>query len=201
MSWVLASKLQPLPDHQRRGHDQQLQQAGNKRKKKKKKDFFTMNMSWVVASKLQPLPYHQRRGHDQQLQQPQCQTPFSFLPRTIKQWNELPPISNSSQTLDDDDDNKFLLRKVHGGEKACSGQGRVGKGDRRVKLRNRRQPRMTKTAVDRRQNNRMLRQCPSGIAQRPQHHAVSTAMQNRVTMTISVAPPLGNNWSRRSPTL
>ena len=53
--------------------------------------------------------------------------------------------------------------------------------------------RKTEAAVDRRQNNRMLRQCPSGIAQRPQHHAIAvpTAMQNRDTM--SVAPPLGNN--------
>ena len=55
--------------------------------------------------------------------------------------------------------------------------------------------RKTKAAVDRRQNNRTLRQCPPGIAQRPPHHAVVvlTAMQNRVTKTISVAPPLGNN--------
>ena len=45
--------------------------------------------------------------------------------------------------------------------------------------------------------------CPSGIAQRPQHHptAVPNAMQNRVTMTISLAPPMGNNWRRRSSTL
>ena len=47
----------------------------------------------------------------------------------------------------------------------------------------------TKAAVDRRQNNRMLRRCPSGIAQRPPHHAIAvpTAMQNRVTKTMSVA--------------
>ena len=40
--------------------------------------------------------------------------------------------------------------------------------------------RKTKAAVDRRQNNKTLRQCPSDIAQRPQHHAVAvpTAMQN-----------------------
>ena len=37
-----------------------------------------------------------------------------------------------------------------------------------------------KAAVDRRQNNKMLRQCPSGIAQRPPHHAIAvpTAMWN-----------------------
>ena len=57
--------------------------------------------------------------------------------------------------------------------------------------------------MDRRQNKRMLRQCPSGIAQRPPHHAIAvpTAMQNRVTKTMSVALPMGNNWSKRSPTL
>ena len=56
--------------------------------------------------------------------------------------------------------------------------------------------RKTEAAVDRRQNNRMLRQCPSGIAQRPPHHAIAvpTATQNRVTKTMAVAPPLGNNW-------
>ena len=44
--------------------------------------------------------------------------------------------------------------------------------------------RKTKAAVERRQNNRMSRQCPSGIAQRPPHRAaaVPTAMKNRVTM-------------------
>ena len=64
--------------------------------------------------------------------------------------------------------------------------------------------RKTEAALDRRQNSRMLiRQCPSGIAQRPPHHAtaVPTAMQNRATKTMSVAPPLGSNWSKRSPTL
>ena len=68
-------------------------------------------------------------------------------------------------------------------------------GDRRVKPRNRRQPGKTEAAVDRRQNNKMLRQCPYGIAQRAQHHAIAvpTAMQYRVTKTTSVAPPLGNN--------
>ena len=37
--------------------------------------------------------------------------------------------------------------------------------------------RKTKAAVDRRQNN-MLRQCPSGIAQRPPHHANCYAEQS-----------------------
>ena len=63
--------------------------------------------------------------------------------------------------------------------------------------------RKTEAAVDHRQNNRILRQCPSGIAQRPPQHAIAvpTAMQNRVTKTMSVAPPLGNSCSKRSPTL
>ena len=47
--------------------------------------------------------------------------------------------------------------------------------------------------MDRRQNNSMLRQCPSGIAQQPPHHAIAvpTAVQNSVTKTKSIAPPLG----------
>ena len=60
--------------------------------------------------------------------------------------------------------------------------------------------RKTKAAVDRRQSNKMTSQCPSGIAP---HHAIAvpTVMQNRVTKTMSVAPPLGNNRSKRSPAL
>ena len=46
-----------------------------------------------------------------------------------------------------------------------------------------------------------VKECLSNTAQRPPHHAVPTAMQNRVTKTMSVAPPLGNNLSKRSPTL
>ena len=44
----------------------------------------------------------------------------------------------------------------------------------------------TKAAVDRRQNNRMLRQCPPGTAQQLPYHAIAvqTAMQNRVTKTM-----------------
>ena len=55
--------------------------------------------------------------------------------------------------------------------------------------------RKTDAAVDRRQNNRMLRQCPPGIVQQLPYHAVAvpTAIRNRVTKTMSVAPPLGND--------
>ena len=49
----------------------------------------------------------------------------------------------------------------------------------------------------------MISQCPPGIAQQLPYHAITvpTAMQNRVTKTMSVALPLGNNWRERSPTL
>ena len=46
-------------------------------------------------------------------------------------------------------------------------------------------------------------QQPPGIAQQLPYHAiaVSTAMQNRVTKTMSVALLLGYNWSKKGPTL
>ena len=90
---------------------------------------------------------------------------------------------------------EFLLFNVHGGEKAYQGRGRVGKGGQKSETSKQAPTRKTEAAVDRRQNNGMLRQCPSGIAQRSSHHAIAvpTAMQNRVTKTVSVAPPLGNN--------
>ena len=53
--------------------------------------------------------------------------------------------------------------------------------------------RKTKAAVDRRRNNKMLRQCPLGIAQQLPDHAVPNAMRNRLTKTMSVAPLLRNN--------
>ena len=69
----------------------------------------------------------------------------------------------------------------------------MGKGGQKSETSRQAPTRKTKSAVDCRQNNRMLRQCPSGIAQRPPHHAIAgpTAMQNRVTKTMSVAAPLG----------
>ena len=72
----------------------------------------------------------------------------------------------------------------------------MGKGGQKSGTSQQAPTRKAKAAVDRRLNNGMLiRQCPSGIAQRPPHHAIAvlTAMQNRVTKTMSVAPPLGNN--------
>ena len=41
-----------------------------------------------------------------------------------------------------------------------------------------------------------VRHC-AGATARPRPVAVPTAMQNRVTKTLSVAPPLGNNWKRQ----
>ena len=77
----------------------------------------------------------------------------------------------------------------------------MGEGRQKSETSKQAPARRTKAAVDRRQNNRMLRQCPSDIAQRPPHYAIAvpTVMQNRVTM--SVAPPLGNSCSKRSPAL
>ena len=79
---------------------------------------------------------------------------------------------------------EILLLDVHGGEKAHLGRGRVGKGGQKSETSKQAPTRKTKAAVDRRQNNRMLRQCPSGIAQRPPHHAV--AVQNRSSHKDSV---------------
>ena len=80
------------------------------------------------------------------------------------------------------------MRPIRDGDKGAGGGG--------VKTGDRRQPgRPSKAAVDRRQNNRKLRQCPLGTVQRLQYYAIAvpTAMQNRVTKTMSVAPPSGNN--------
>ena len=55
-----------------------------------------------------------------------------------------------------------------------------GKGGQKSETSKQAPTRKTKAAVDRRQNNKMLRQCPSGITQRPPHHAIAvpTAMQS-----------------------
>ena len=69
----------------------------------------------------------------------------------------------------------------------------MGKGGQKNETSKQAPTRKTTAAVDSRQNNKMLRQCPSGIAQRPQHHAIAVlhVMQNRVTKAMSVALPLG----------
>ena len=71
----------------------------------------------------------------------------------------------------------------------------MGKGGQKSETSKQAPARKTKAAVDRPQNNRMLGQCPSGIAQRLPHYAIAVppAVQNRVTKTMSVTPPLGNN--------
>ena len=79
----------------------------------------------------------------------------------------------------------------------------MGKGGQKSETLEQAPTQKTKAATDCCQNNKMLRQCPSGIVQRPQHHtvAVPTAMQNRVTKIMSVVLLLGDNGSKRSPTL
>ena len=74
-----------------------------------------------------------------------------------------------------------------------------GKGGQKSETSKQAPTRKTEAAVDRRQNNKMLRQCPSGVAQRPPHHAIAvpTAMQNRVTKTMSVAPPFGKQLRQK----
>ena len=71
----------------------------------------------------------------------------------------------------------------------------MGKGGQKSETSKQAPTRKTKAAVDRRQNNRRLGQCPSGIAQRLVHRAIalSTAVLDRVTKTMSVAPLLTNN--------
>ena len=56
-----------------------------------------------IKGQLLPLPSRQRRGHDQQFVLPQCRTQYhqnSFLPRTIKQWNQLPLEVIEANTID-----------------------------------------------------------------------------------------------------
>ena len=83
------------------------------------------------------------------------------------------------------------------GSGSVRGGGGGGGGRRKRKSEDSRQAptRKTKDAMDRRQNDRMLRQCPPGIAQQLPYHAIAvpTAMRNAVTKIMSVAPPLGNN--------
>ena len=60
------------------------------------------------------------------------------------------------------------------------GTGTSGKRGQKSETSKQAPTRKTKAAVDRRQNNRMLRQCPAGIAQQVPYHAivVPIAMQN-----------------------
>ena len=73
----------------------------------------------------------------------------------------------------------IILLNVHRGEMASyqgRGQGRKGK---RYSEGSRQAPtRKTKAAVDRRPNNKMLRQCPPGIVQQLPYLAVPTATRN-----------------------
>ena len=68
---------------------------------------------------------------------------------------------------------------------------RWGKGRKKSEDSRQAPTQKTRDAVDRRQNNKTLRQCPLGIAQQLLYYAIAvpTAMRNRVTM--SIAPPFG----------
>ena len=75
----------------------------------------------------------------------------------------------------------------------------MGKGGQKSETLQQAPTRKTKAAVDHHQNNRILRQCPPGIAQQPLHQAIAvpTATQNRVTKTMSVVPPLGKQLKQK----
>ena len=56
-----------------------------------------------IKASLSPAPPRRRRGHDQQLTIPQCRTQYrqqAFLPRTIRDWNELPQDAVEAKTID-----------------------------------------------------------------------------------------------------
>ena len=56
-----------------------------------------------IHSTLLPLSKQQRQGHDQQFVLKQCRTQyrqFSFLPRSMREWNELPLEAVAARTLD-----------------------------------------------------------------------------------------------------
>ena len=91
----------------------------------------------------------------------------------------------------------FMLLNVHGGEMAYWGRGQSQwEGDERVKGSTaetaRKRPERPWTAA---RTMEVLRRCPLAIAQRLVHCAIalSTAVLDRVTKTISVAPLLTNN--------
>ena len=62
----------------------------------------------TILDKLEPAPVRARRGHDKQLKLLPTRTQYrstSFLPRTIKEWNALPPDIVEAQTT-----NAFVSR-------------------------------------------------------------------------------------------
>ncbi|KAL8624779.1 hypothetical protein ACOMHN_002472 [Nucella lapillus] len=63
------------------------------------------NLARVDKTKLKQLPERRRRGHDQQFQQIPTQGAnrfrhFSFLPRTIREWDQLPQDTVAVETVD-----------------------------------------------------------------------------------------------------
>ena len=90
----------------------------------------------------------------------------------------------------------IILLNVHGVRRLIRGKGKKSEDSRHSP------DWKTKDAVDRHQNMGMLRQCLLSITQQLMYYAVvvPTTMRNRVTKTMSVALPLGNNWNKRNPT-
>ena len=88
----------------------------------------------------------------------------------------------------------FMLLYVHGARWPIRDGDRVGRGRESDRLDRGNRPKKTGETVDRRQNE-VLRRCPFAIAQRLVHCAiaVSTAVLDRVTKTMSVALLLTNN--------
>ena len=74
---------------------------------------------------------------------------------------------------------------------------RVGRGRESERLNRGNRPKKTGETVDRRQNNGSVKACPLAIAQRLVHCAiaVSTAVLDSVTKTMSVAPLLTAKWT------
>jgi len=75
------------------------------------------------------------------------------------------------------------------------GTGTSGKEEEKSETSRQAATQKTKAAMDCHQNNKMLWQGPPGIVQQLLHHAVAvpTAVQNRVTKTMSVAVLSGNS--------
>ena len=90
-----------------------------------------------------------------------------------------------------------MVLYVHRGEFAVLGTGTEWEGDDRVKARPRKPPEKDRTERPwtAARTMEVLRRCPLAIAQRLVHCAiaVSTAVLDRVTKTMSVAPLLTNN--------
>ena len=56
-----------------------------------------------IKSDLKPAPTRRRRGHSKQFTVPHCRTDYrkeAFLPRTLRDWNQLPADAAEATTKD-----------------------------------------------------------------------------------------------------